>query len=133
MARLPRNQLLDLLFQLFREQPRWSFKPLRERTQQPEVYLKEVLNEIATLHRSGEYNGMWELSEIFAREGVSVDTSFRYSSAELLGYSRSKRKMCLARAPGRTAMWRWKTTTTKKTMTMTWRRFRSFAIALNCS
>ncbi|KAF9236290.1 transcription initiation factor IIF, beta subunit-domain-containing protein [Melanogaster broomeanus] len=72
MARLPRNQLLDLLFQLFREQPRWSFKPLRERTQQPETYLKEVLNDIATLHRSGEYNGMWELSEIFAKDGVSV-------------------------------------------------------------
>ncbi|KAN0083987.1 Transcription initiation factor IIF, beta subunit domain containing protein [Tylopilus felleus] len=73
MARLPRNQLLDLLFQLFREQPRWSFKPLRERTQQPEVYLKEILNEIAILHRSGEYNGMWELSEIFAREGVKAE------------------------------------------------------------
>ncbi|KAN0093369.1 Transcription initiation factor IIF, beta subunit domain containing protein [Tylopilus felleus] len=73
MARFPRNQLLDLLFQLFREQPRWSFKPLRERTQQPEVYLKEILNEIAILHRSGEYNGMWELSEIFAREGVKAE------------------------------------------------------------
>ncbi|KAH7884260.1 transcription initiation factor IIF, beta subunit-domain-containing protein [Phlebopus sp. FC_14] len=71
MARMPRNQLLDLLFQLFREQPRWSIKPLRERTQQPEVYLKEILNEIAILNRSGEYNGTWELSEIFAREGVS--------------------------------------------------------------
>ncbi|KAI5990687.1 transcription initiation factor IIF, beta subunit-domain-containing protein [Pisolithus marmoratus] len=71
MARMPRNQLLDMLFQLFQEQPRWSIKPLRERTQQPEAYLKEVLNEIATLHRSGEYNGLWELSEIFVKEGVS--------------------------------------------------------------
>ncbi|KAF9223418.1 hypothetical protein BS17DRAFT_139134 [Gyrodon lividus] len=73
MARLPRNQLLDLLFQLFREQPRWSFKPLRERTQQPEIYLKEVLNDIAILHRSGEYNGMWELSEIFTKDGVKAE------------------------------------------------------------
>ncbi|KAI6098348.1 transcription initiation factor IIF, beta subunit-domain-containing protein, partial [Pisolithus croceorrhizus] len=73
MARMPRNQLLDMLFQLFQEQPRWSIKPLRERTQQPEAYLKEVLNEIATLHRSGEYNGLWELSEIFAREGVKAE------------------------------------------------------------
>ncbi|KIJ60352.1 hypothetical protein HYDPIDRAFT_117254 [Hydnomerulius pinastri MD-312] len=70
MARMPRNQLLDLLFQLFREQPRWSIKPLRERTQQPEVYLKEVLNDIATLNRSGEFNGMWELSEVFAKDGI---------------------------------------------------------------
>ncbi|KAG6331131.1 hypothetical protein ID866_7958 [Astraeus odoratus] len=73
MARMPRNQLLDMLFQLFREQPRWSIKPLRERTQQPEVYLKEILNEIAHLHRSGEHNGMWELSEIFVRDGVKAE------------------------------------------------------------
>ena len=71
MARMPRNQLLDMLFLLFQEQPRWSIKPLRERTQQPEAYLKEVLGDIATLHRSGEFNGLWELSDIFARGGVS--------------------------------------------------------------
>jgi len=70
MARMPRNQLLDLLFSLFREQPRWSIKPLRERTQQPEAYLKEVLTSIATLNRSGEYNGLWELNDVFAKDGV---------------------------------------------------------------
>ncbi|KAF8958334.1 transcription initiation factor IIF, beta subunit-domain-containing protein [Flammula alnicola] len=41
--------------------PRWSFRPLRNKTQQPEVYLKEVLSEIAFLHKSGEHNGWWEL------------------------------------------------------------------------
>ncbi|KAG1752674.1 transcription initiation factor IIF, beta subunit-domain-containing protein [Suillus paluster] len=61
MARMPRNQLLDLLFTLFREQPR------------PEVYLKEVLNAIATLNRSGEHNGMWELNEVFAKEGMKAE------------------------------------------------------------
>jgi transcription initiation factor TFIIF subunit beta len=70
MARMPRNQLLDLLFSLFREQPRWSIKPLRERTQQPEAYLKEVLTAIATLNRSGEHNGLWELNDVFAKDGV---------------------------------------------------------------
>ncbi|KAN0126263.1 Transcription initiation factor IIF, beta subunit domain containing protein, partial [Lactarius tabidus] len=57
MARMPRNQLLDALFALFREREQWPIKLLREKTQQPEVYLKEVLSEIATLHRSGEFNG----------------------------------------------------------------------------
>jgi transcription initiation factor TFIIF subunit beta len=72
MARMPRNQLLDLLFSLFREKPRWSIKPLRERTQQPEAYLKEVLTAIATLNRSGEYNGLWELNDVFCqRRGMS--------------------------------------------------------------
>ena len=40
MARMPRNQLLDQLFALFRETPRWSIRPLREKTQQPEVLSK---------------------------------------------------------------------------------------------
>ena len=71
MARIPRNQLLDLLFTHFRDTPRWPIKVLRERTQQPEAFLKEVLNEIATLHRSGEFNGMWELKENFKDGDVS--------------------------------------------------------------
>ena len=61
MARMPRNQLLDALFALFREHEQWPIELLREKTQQPEVYLKEVLSEIATLHRSGKFNGMWKL------------------------------------------------------------------------
>lgn len=69
MARMPRNQLLDALFTLFRESPRWSIRPLRDKTQQPEVYLKEVLQEIAMLHKSGEHNGLWELKDVFKEEG----------------------------------------------------------------
>ncbi|KAJ7592678.1 transcription initiation factor IIF, beta subunit-domain-containing protein [Mycena floridula] len=73
MARMPRNQLLDLIFQLFRERSRWSLKPLRERTQQPEAYLKEVLSEVAHLYRSGEFNGLWELKENFKEEGMKAE------------------------------------------------------------
>ena len=40
---MPRNQLLDQFFALFRETPPWSIRPLRKKTQQPEVYLKDVL------------------------------------------------------------------------------------------
>ena len=70
MARIPRNQLLDELFALFRQQPRWSIRPLREKTQQPEVYLKEVLSEVAILHKSGEYNGLWELQDAYRDSSV---------------------------------------------------------------
>lgn len=70
MARIPKNQLLDALFNLFRERPRWPIRILRERTQQPEAYLKEVLSEIAFLHRSGEHSGLWELRESFKDDGV---------------------------------------------------------------
>jgi transcription initiation factor TFIIF subunit beta len=94
MARMPRNQLLDLLFTLFREQPRWSIKPLRERTQQPEAYLKEVLLSIATLNRSGEFNGMWELNDVFAKEGVF---HFNYSCFSEL---KSREQMKSENVPG---------------------------------
>lgn len=70
MARIPRNQLLDLIFQSFREKPRWGIKALRERTQQPEVYLKEVLSEVAFLNKTGEFASLWELKETFKDEGV---------------------------------------------------------------
>ena len=62
---MARNELLDRLFSLFREQPRWSSKDLRAQTEQPEAYLKEVLNQIADLHRSGEFNGLYELKPNF--------------------------------------------------------------------
>ena len=67
MARMPRNQLLDQLFALFRETPNWSIRPLREKTQ---AYLKEVLAEIVFLHKSGEHYGLWELKDIFKDDGV---------------------------------------------------------------
>lgn len=72
MARMPRNQLLDHLFVLFQEQPRWSIRPLREKTQQPEAYLKETLSQFAFLHKSGEFNGLWELQENYRSAGVSI-------------------------------------------------------------
>jgi len=72
---MPKNQLLDLLFKLFAERETWAIKLLREKTQQPEVFLKETLNEIAFLHRSGEHNGTWELKENF-KEGVRIRAVF---------------------------------------------------------
>lgn len=73
MTRMPRNELLDRLFTLFRDQPRWSVKVLRERTEQPEAYLKEVLSEIAWQHRSGEFNTLWELKEAFKDNQVKPE------------------------------------------------------------
>ncbi|KNZ76077.1 Transcription initiation factor IIF subunit beta [Termitomyces sp. J132] len=70
MARMPRNQLLDQIFTLFRDPPRWGIKPLREKTQQPEVYLKEVLSEVAFL---GEYNGLWELKDNYKEPGIKAE------------------------------------------------------------
>ncbi|ODQ67264.1 hypothetical protein NADFUDRAFT_45422 [Nadsonia fulvescens var. elongata DSM 6958] len=53
--RMPRSELLDLLFKLFEEYDYWSLKGLRERTKQPESYLKEVLVSMAILNKRGPY------------------------------------------------------------------------------
>ena len=82
---MPRNQLLDQLFALFREREHWAVKMLRERTQQPEAYLKEVLAEIASMHRSGEHNGTWELMANFKGEGVSPSVTSIFSECLTLG------------------------------------------------
>jgi transcription initiation factor TFIIF subunit beta len=72
MTRMPRNQLLDMLFALFREREQWPIKLLCEKTQQPEAYLKEILSEIATFYPKGEFNGTWELPPSFKGDGVGL-------------------------------------------------------------
>ena len=78
MVRLPRNEVLDTLFDLFKEKCRWSAKDLREATQQPEAYLKELLPVMAFSHRKGEFRYLWELKPEFAvkaEHGVLVCVS----------------------------------------------------------
>ncbi|KAI5960612.1 uncharacterized protein KGF55_004505 [Candida pseudojiufengensis] len=57
--RMPKKDLLDLLFRLFEEYEYWSIKGLKERTKQPESYLKESLDSIATLIKKGPYTSKW--------------------------------------------------------------------------
>ncbi|KAI0711933.1 transcription initiation factor IIF, beta subunit-domain-containing protein [Cerioporus squamosus] len=54
MFRLPKDQVLDTLFQLFEREEHWSMKRLRHETEQPEAYLKEILSDIAMFLTSGE-------------------------------------------------------------------------------
>lgn len=53
--RMPQKDLFDLLFKLFDEYDYWSLKGLKERTKQPEVYLKETLEQVAVLIKKGPY------------------------------------------------------------------------------
>ncbi|KAA8917842.1 hypothetical protein TRICI_000003 [Trichomonascus ciferrii] len=64
-TRLPQNELLDLLFKLFEEYDYWGMKGLRERTKQPEAYLKEVLDTMAVLIKKGPYAMKYTLKPEF--------------------------------------------------------------------
>ncbi|KAG8970017.1 hypothetical protein FRC03_011816 [Tulasnella sp. 419] len=64
-ARISRDELLDRLFGLFQQKPMWSLKDLRATTEQPEAYLKEILNTIAYSPKSGPNTHMWILNSHF--------------------------------------------------------------------
>lgn len=62
---MPRNELLDLIFERFASADYWHLKALNEHVRQPQVYLKEVLGDVAQLVPRGPYNGMWTLRDEF--------------------------------------------------------------------
>lgn len=65
--RMPKKDLLDFLFRLFDEYEYWSMKGLKERTRQPETYLKELLESIANLIKKGPYTSKYNLKPEYRR------------------------------------------------------------------
>ncbi|KAK0668113.1 putative transcription initiation factor IIF subunit beta [Cercophora samala] len=62
-SRWPENQLLDAIADCFGQHRFWSIKAFRNVIPQPEVYLRETLEKIAVLHRSGSFANHWELKQ----------------------------------------------------------------------
>ena len=60
-ARMPQNELLDLIYECFKEYTYWPFRSLKERLNQPEAYLKETLELVAVILRSGPHAMQWQL------------------------------------------------------------------------
>ncbi|KAI5308809.1 hypothetical protein KEM55_004802 [Ascosphaera atra] len=59
--RIPQNELLDLIYACFRRYRYWPFKALKAELKQPEAYLKQTLEMVAHLVRSGNFAMTWEL------------------------------------------------------------------------
>lgn len=59
-------------------------KGFREVTNQPEAYLKEVLEEIAVMNRSGPFTGKWSVKEEFKSQ-VSSDPAAAAAGAPAAG------------------------------------------------
>jgi len=85
-TRIPKNELLDLLFKCFQEYEYWSLKGLKEYVKQPESYLREVLEEIALLNKRGAYALKWSLKPHYnqnpRREGQNADLSANQMTKE---------------------------------------------------
>lgn len=52
---MPQDQLLDAIYNCFRQYTYCSLKFFRNRLHQPEAYIKSTLENIATLVRSGDF------------------------------------------------------------------------------
>lgn len=59
--RLPREEVMESIFRAFERTPHWTLKGLLEVTQQPAVYLKEILAEVAVYIKRGPYKNLYEL------------------------------------------------------------------------
>lgn len=60
-TRWPENQLLDAIAKCFSQHKYWSIKAFRGSIPQPEAYLRETLDKIAVLHRTGTFANHWSL------------------------------------------------------------------------
>lgn len=60
-ARMSLDNLLDEIVNCFKQYEYWSLKAFKAHLKQPESYLKETLENIATLHKRGPMTGKWQL------------------------------------------------------------------------
>lgn len=67
-VRIPQDQLLDALDKCFRRYKYWSLKALRQELKQPEAYIKQTLEQIAVLVRSGDFAMNYMLRPEYAVE-----------------------------------------------------------------
>ncbi|KAJ2991470.1 hypothetical protein NUW58_g2497 [Xylaria curta] len=69
-ARLPQSELRDRIFQCYDKYAYWSLKAFKQALLQPEAWLRENLEELAVLHKSGRFANYWELKPEYKRLNV---------------------------------------------------------------
>lgn len=79
---MPQNELLDRIFDCFRQYKYWPFKALKKHLEQPESYLKQTLEMVAHLVKSGDFAMTWELKPE-AQQHNYASMSFGDVKAEL--------------------------------------------------
>ncbi|CAB4432194.1 unnamed protein product [Rhizophagus irregularis] len=74
-TRMPKNELIDLLFGAFEKFTYWTLRGLKDYAKQPESYLKDVLNEIAILDKRGPYNNCYHLKPEYSQQSSNASES----------------------------------------------------------
>ena len=71
-ARVSRGDLIDRLLLCFKRHRIWGLRDLKAEVNQPEVYVRETLQEIAFMWKSGDFNGKWELKSEFKAQDAQL-------------------------------------------------------------
>lgn len=66
-TRMAENELLDRIFKLFAIYQYYSMKTLRHELRQPEAYLRQTLEKVAELHKTGRFANLWSLTKDVVR------------------------------------------------------------------
>lgn len=72
-ARLDQHVLRDRIFACFAKYNYWSMKAFKLELVQPETWLRENLEEVAVLHKSGPFANHWELKPDYKRMGAMAE------------------------------------------------------------
>lgn len=59
---MAKNELIDLIFECFKRYNYWPIRSLKKELNQPENWLREVLEPIAHLVRNGPFANCWQLN-----------------------------------------------------------------------
>ncbi|KXH39463.1 transcription initiation factor IIF [Colletotrichum salicis] len=83
-ARMSEEQLLDGLMEAFRKYEYWKMSILKARFDQPEAFLRQTLEKIAVLNRSGIHANEWSLQEHLKSmaSGATSETAPEEAAAE---------------------------------------------------
>ncbi|MCJ1479275.1 hypothetical protein MMC13_007960 [Lambiella insularis] len=97
-ARMPQNELIDIILDCFKRYNYWSLKSLKSEVNQPESYLKQTLEKVAHLVRQGPHAMTWQLNQenkigAYAdalafeqvQDKVAPDTSYQFDGASDTG------------------------------------------------
>lgn len=74
-ARIPENELLDIIIEKFSTYRYWSFRNLRAEIRQPEAYLKQTLEKVAKHIRQGDFANTYTLKN--QEDPMTADISFQ--------------------------------------------------------
>ncbi|EIW66123.1 hypothetical protein TREMEDRAFT_45844 [Tremella mesenterica DSM 1558] len=71
-VRTTHSDLTNRLFALFKDRPYWGIRALRVTLEQPDAFIREVLEEIAEVVKDGQYAGLYTLKDVW-KEGTGKE------------------------------------------------------------